>query len=99
MDTLTPLDSARGIISDRWPEWLPGQQGVLFEACRGEADSCEIAVFDRRADSVRYLAEGTSPHYVATGHLLYTSPSGALLAAPFDLGRMEMTDNPVCCRT
>jgi hypothetical protein len=94
-DTLTPLDTARGVTSHRWPEWLPGQQGVLFEACRGEADLCEIAVFDRRTDSVRYLTEGLSPHYVATGHLVYTSPTGALLAAPFDLDRMEMTGNPV----
>ena len=95
VDTLTPLDTARGVTSDRWPEWLPGQQGVLFEACRGAADLCEIAVFDRRTDSVRYLTEGLSPHYVATGHLVYTSPTGALLAAPFDLDRMEMTGKPV----
>ncbi len=95
VDTLTPLDSARGVTSHRWPEWLPGQRGVLFEACRGQVDLCEIAVFDRRTDSVRYLAPGLSPHYVSTGHLVYTSPSGALLAAPFDLDRMELTGNPV----
>jgi len=95
VDTLTHLDAARGVVSHRWPEWLPGQHGVLFEACGGAADSCEIAVFDRRTDSVRYLTEGLSPHYVATGHLLYTSPTGTLLAAPFDLDRMEMTGKPV----
>jgi serine/threonine-protein kinase len=95
VDTLTPLDTARGVTSHRWPEWLPGQNGVLFEACRGSADRCEIAVFDRRADSVRYLAPGLSPHYISTGYLVYTSPSGALLAAPFDPDRMEMTGKPV----
>jgi len=95
VDTLTHLDAARGVASHRWPEWLPGQHGVLFEACGGAADSCEIAVFDRRTDSVRYLTPGLSPHYVATGHLVYTSPTGALLAAPFDLDRMEMTGKPV----
>jgi hypothetical protein len=95
VDTLTPLDTARGITSHRWPEWLPGQRGVLFEACRGAADLCEIAVFDRQTDSVHYLTDGISPHYVATGHLVYTSPTGALLAAPFDPERMEMTGEPV----
>jgi len=95
VDTLTHLDVARGVTSHRWPEWLPGQHGLLLQACRGAADQCEIAVLDLRTDSVRYLVPGTSPHYVSTAHLLYTSPSGALLAAPFDLDRMELTGNPV----
>ena len=95
VDTLTHVDVARGVTSHRWPEWLPGQHGLLFQACRGSADQCEIAVLDMRTDSVRYLAPGTSPHYISTGHLLYTSSSGALLAAPFDPDRMELTGNPV----
>jgi len=95
VDTLTHLDVARGVTSHRWPEWLPGQHGLLLQACRGSGGQCEIAVLDLRADSVRYLVPGTSPHYIATGHLLYTSSSGALLAAPFDPDRMELTGNPV----
>jgi Tol biopolymer transport system component/tRNA A-37 threonylcarbamoyl transferase component Bud32 len=95
VDTLTHLDTARGVTSDRWPEWLPGQQGVLFEACRGAPDRCEIAVLDRQTDSVRYLVPGLSPHYVSPGYLLYTSPGGTLLAAPFDPDRMELTGKPV----
>jgi serine/threonine-protein kinase len=95
VDTLTHMDVSRGVTSHRWPEWLPGQRGLLFQACRGSADQCEIAVLDLRRDSVRYLVPGTSPHYISTGHLLYTSPSGALLAAPFDQDRMELTGNPV----
>jgi eukaryotic-like serine/threonine-protein kinase len=95
VDTLTRLDAARGETSHRWPEWLPGQRGVLLQACRGSAEQCEIAVFDLRSDSVRYLVPGTSPHYIATGHLVYTSPAGGLLAAPFDLDRMELTGNPI----
>jgi tRNA A-37 threonylcarbamoyl transferase component Bud32 len=95
IDTLTHLDGARGVTSHRWPEWLPGQHGVLFQACSGSADQCEIAALDLRTDSVHYLVPGTSPHYISTGHLLYTSPSGSLLAAPFDPDRMELTGNPV----
>jgi len=95
VDTLTHLDVARGVTSHRWPEWLPGQHGLLLQACRGAAAQCEIAVLDLRSDSVRYLVPGTSPHYLSTGHLLYTSPTGALLAAPFDADEMELTGNPV----
>jgi len=95
VDTLTHLDTARGISSDRWPEWLPGQQGVLFEACRGAPDRCEIAVLDRRTDSVRYLVPGLSPHYVSPGYLLYTSAGGTLFAAPFDPDHLQLTGKPV----
>jgi serine/threonine-protein kinase len=95
VDTLTQLDAASGVTSHRWPEWLPGQRGILFQACRGAVARCDVAVLDLRTDSVRYLVPGTTPHYVSTGHLLYTSPSGALLAAPFDLDGMELTGNPI----
>jgi serine/threonine-protein kinase len=95
VDTLSRLDPARGVTSHRWPEWLPGQNGLLLQACRGGPDLCEVAVLDLRTDSVRYLLPGASPHYISTGHLVYTSPAGALLAAPFDPDRMELTGNPV----
>jgi len=95
VDTLTHLDPAHGVTSDRWPEWLPGQKGVLFEACNGAPDRCTVAVLDRGTDSVHDLAPGLSPHYVAPGYLVYTSPSGTLLAARFDLDRMVMTGKPV----
>jgi serine/threonine-protein kinase len=94
-DTLTQLDTARGVISHRWPEWLPGQHGILFQACRGSLDRCEVAVLDLQTDSVRYLVPGASPHFLSTGHLVYTTPNGALLAAPFDPDRMALTGNPV----
>ncbi len=94
-DTLTQLDTARGVISHRWPEWLPGQHGILFQACRGSLDRCEVAVLDLQTDSVRYLVPGASPPFLSTGHLVYTTPNGALLAAPFDPDRMALTGNPV----
>jgi len=95
VDTLTSLDAGRGVTSHRWPEWLPGQDGILLQTCRGSPDECDISVLDLRQDSLRFLVPGTSPHYLSTGHLVYTAPSGALLAAPFDLDRMEVTGNPV----
>jgi serine/threonine-protein kinase len=44
---------------------------------------------------IRTLAEiGDSPHYVPTGHLLY-SQTGRLMGVPFDLEHMEITGSPV----
>ncbi|HEX9692595.1 MAG TPA: protein kinase [Gemmatimonadales bacterium] len=96
VDTLTRLDTQRGITSHRWPQYLPDQRGVVFQACRGGPDTCELAVLDLATDSVRSLGlPGLSVRYVSTGHLVYVSSSGALLAVPFDLKRLELTGNPV----
>jgi serine/threonine-protein kinase len=95
VDTLTQLNPAAGVVSHRWPAWLPGQRGILFQACRGSVDRCDIAVLDLRTDSVRHLVPGTNPHFVPTGHMVYATANGALLAAPFDPDRMVLTGNPV----
>ncbi|MEX1999199.1 MAG: hypothetical protein WD934_05885, partial [Gemmatimonadales bacterium] len=95
VDTLTRLDTERGVSSHRWPHYLPGQRGVLFQACRGSLDTCEIAVLDLRRDTVRYLLPGLTPRYVPTGHLVYVGTNGALLAVPFDVGALEVTGSPV----
>jgi serine/threonine-protein kinase len=40
------------------------------------------------------VQDGSSPRYVATGHLVYALRN-TLLAVPFDAGRLEKTGNPV----
>jgi eukaryotic-like serine/threonine-protein kinase len=74
----------------RMPRALPGGRGVLFAGASG------IGVFDSEADSVRNLiAEGTDARYVPTGHLLYASRAGVLMAVAFDVGSLELTGDPV----
>jgi eukaryotic-like serine/threonine-protein kinase len=96
-EVLTTLDSARQEISHRWPAILPGGKAVLFTIWRSAADNpVEIAVVSLETHQVkRLIAGGTHAQYAPTGHLVYGTLDGALLAVPFDLRRLEVTGAPV----
>ncbi|MCE5248566.1 MAG: protein kinase, partial [Candidatus Polarisedimenticolia bacterium] len=74
----------------RWPQFLPSGD-VVFTMQVGWIPADErIGVLSLKTGHLRVLTEhGSSPHYVA-GHLVY-GRDGMLLAAPFDLARLETT--------
>ncbi|MCH7977724.1 MAG: PD40 domain-containing protein [Acidobacteria bacterium] len=95
---LTRLET--GESSHRWPELLPGGKMVLFTVFGPGLDAPQIAMHPLEGGERerRVLIEGgTYPRYAPTGHLVYAQAgtSGTLLAAPFDLARLEVTDAPV----
>ena len=75
------------------PKVLPGGRQILFlikrhlRWARGE----QIVVRTLQTGEQKVLVEnGTDPRYVPTGHLVYAQ-LGKLMAAPFDLDRLELT--------
>jgi serine/threonine-protein kinase len=90
---LTELDFRRGEGSHRWPQVLPSGKAVLFTAPTGagSVDKSQIEVHSFVTGSRKVLVQGgTSARYVPTGHLVYAR-AGRLMAAPFDLARLEVT--------
>jgi serine/threonine-protein kinase len=78
-----------------WAEMLPGGRAVVYTHRVGIGDS-EIRVFDREVGEVRPLiSEGTHPHYLESGHLVYGHDGQTLFAVPFDLESLTVTGNPV----
>ncbi len=86
VDTLTRVEAEETGHSQ--PEILPNGRTLLFES-RGRIHALDVAS-GRRA----VLAEGSSPRYASTGHLIL-SRGTVLLAAPFDPARLELTGPPV----
>jgi serine/threonine-protein kinase len=75
---------------------LPRGHGVLFTLCNANCSSSSLYVFDARADSARQLVPNVMQGwYVPTGHLLYVDRVGQLLAARFDLDRLELRGDPI----
>jgi eukaryotic-like serine/threonine-protein kinase len=71
---------------------LPGGKGLLV----GRPALGGVGVIAPGEDSVRILVEdGRDATYLATGYLLYGHATEGLLAAPFDLGKLELTGPPV----
>jgi Tol biopolymer transport system component len=79
------------------PEVLPNGKAVLFALSVVGGEVFQIAVFSQETGEQKILIEGgRAPHYAATGHLVYErARTGTLMAAPFDLERLEVTGDSV----
>jgi hypothetical protein len=91
--TRLPIAGTDVQFTGRSPVALPGKHAVLFARCRGTCGGdlgLWVADFDARTmhEVVRGAVKG---YYLPSGQLLYALPDGALLTAPFDLGKLALT--------
>ena len=95
-DVLTTPDSDKGEGIHRFPQHLPGDKAILFTVGTGGSwDDALIVVQRLDTGERKVLIEGGSDaRYVSTGHLVYVR-AGALMAAPFDPDRLEVTGPPI----
>lgn len=95
---LTQPNQKEQEISHRWPQVLPGGKDVLFTIQVGSGssyDDARIAVLSLETGKWRTLLGGGSyARYVPPGHIVYAR-AGSLMAAAFDLKRMEVRGAPV----
>lgn len=86
---LAAADTARG-LRYRWPEVLPGGRAAVFTQV--DRAGFQLAAVSFETGAVRPLGqEGTNPHFVAPGQLVFARHDGALLAAPFDERGLSIT--------
>jgi serine/threonine-protein kinase len=94
------LDSTKGEQQHAWPDALPNGRGVIMTVSRGGPGAMgsptdEIAVLDVATGTHRALVRGIFARYARSGHLVYVTADGALMAVPFDEDRMVLTGEPV----
>ncbi|MDP2956161.1 MAG: protein kinase [Longimicrobiales bacterium] len=77
--------------SHRFPDPLPDGRGLLLTVARGAPAQSRIAVVGPEGGEVREILTGTMARYAATGHVVYATADGTLMAAPFDVRRLEVT--------
>ncbi len=94
-ERVTTPDTAKGELQHLYPDVLPNGRGVLFTARRGREAESDIAVVDLTTGVHRVLVRGVRARYAASGHLVYVTTDGALLAAPFDPDRLSLGGSPV----
>jgi eukaryotic-like serine/threonine-protein kinase len=96
-EVITTLDHAKGELSHRYPQFLPGGKAVLFTVLTGIGWDEQQVVAQVLATGERHVLVrgGHTGRYVPTGNLIYAR-AGVLLAVPFDLARLEVTsDRPI----
>ena len=92
----TRLDSARSEVDHFFPEALPNGRGVLFIVGRsGGVASRDIAVASTATGAHEVLLRGVFVRYSKSGHLVYVTADGSLMAVPFDQDAMVLTGEPV----
>jgi Tol biopolymer transport system component len=92
-EIVTRINAAAG---QRWhldPFALPDGRGVLFQLAT--RDGPQIGVIDLRTRTVRSLGPGIRPQYRRSGHLLWCTADGLLMAAPFSLKTLDRTGETV----
>ena len=99
-ESIGRLDSLKGEQQHAWPDALPNGKGVIMTVSRGGpgnmgSESDEIAVLDVATGAHRALVRGIFARYARSGHLVYVTALGALMAVPFDQDRMETVGVPV----
>jgi len=94
-EALTVPDKTRQEHSHRLPYSLPGGKAVLFTVMREFSDlQPRVAVLDMKTRHWRYLLDDAADaRYIPTGHLVFLR-QGTLMAAPFDVDRLEVVGQP-----
>jgi serine/threonine-protein kinase len=90
---LTTVTEGDGFVSHRYPQWLPGDQAVLFTAVDASGTRLEIVEVKSGERSVLHKG-GFYGRYIPTGHVLFVD-GDAVFAMPFDADRLERTGSPM----
>ncbi|MHB1095944.1 MAG: protein kinase domain-containing protein [Gemmatimonadaceae bacterium] len=89
-------DSSAGEAFHYMPSALPNGRGELFTITRqGQGSGADVAVMDSRSGKHKVLVRGVIGRYAASGHLLYVTDDGMLMAAPFDADDLKLTGDAV----
>jgi serine/threonine-protein kinase len=90
---VTTLDRAKGEISHRYPQVLPGGKALLFTVWTGAGnDERHVHAQDLKTN-VRYplLSGADTGRYVSAGHLVYAH-GDSLMAVPMDAAALTVQD-------
>ena len=87
-----PYDSTTGEIGHAWPAALPNGKGLLYRSRRNlDPTDFDIVAYDFKTRERHVLTKGLMARYVTPGYIVFLRADGAVLAAPFDQGRLKMT--------
>jgi len=81
----------KDVGSQAWIDVLPGGRAALISVWGATAVGDTVATIDLETREIRGLVQGVVGRYARSGHLVFGTSDGRLLAAPFDVGALELT--------
>jgi serine/threonine-protein kinase len=91
IDTVASPDRAKNELEFDFAHVLPNGKGVIVEIWHSSVDDADLGVVSLETGVVTTLGQGANARYLPTGHLLWGTADGLLMAAPFDLGRLAFS--------
>jgi serine/threonine-protein kinase len=92
---MSPTTTA-GETSHRWPHALPTGKSVVFTIYDGNQEEARLAAVRlETGETVRFELRGQRAEYATSGHLVYGTSDGSIVAVPFDPDKLEVTGSPV----
>jgi eukaryotic-like serine/threonine-protein kinase len=89
-------DSTASRVGRRWPLLLPDGRSLAYVSGSSTAGDSRLEVLDTRNGTVtRFDLILAMPLGILDGHLVYVSPTGSLLAVPFDTRANHPAGTPV----
>jgi eukaryotic-like serine/threonine-protein kinase len=96
--SVTNMDTAKGEISHRFPQMLPGTPWVLFTVKYNNMtsfDEAALAIENIETHERKELLRGGSyARYLSDGYIMYAR-GASLYAVPFDVKKLEITGAPL----
>ena len=94
-ESVAPLARDSGEIGVAWPHVLPGGAVIYRMRYAGSGRGGHtIKVTDPRRGTTKSLVAGLRAQYANSGHLVYATAEGQLLAVPFDTQTLEIVGQP-----
>jgi serine/threonine-protein kinase len=94
LEAVSAPDTTLGESEHEWPHILPSGKGALIQIWHGSTADAEIGILDLETGEMRSRIAGVVAQYLPTGHMLYATFDGSLIALPFDERRLEVTGPP-----
>ena len=97
LEVITTVDSTSEHMH-MWPQLLAHDRVLLYTAMGPSAqwEDAKVVMLDLESGERKVVAErATFGRYIPTGHILYATVSGTLLALPFDLDSFEVRGDAV----
>ncbi len=87
-------DSGNGSYR-RWPQVIDSGRQVLYTRVANNWEDSQVVVQDLDTGTVTTVVQpGLYGRYIATGHVVYVTGTGTVLAVPYDLATQTITGTP-----
>jgi eukaryotic-like serine/threonine-protein kinase len=98
IESVSVRDTTTAEVFHAWQDVLPGAEAMIATVAynpQADANAYRIAAFDFATGEHNVLVAGVYARYSRSGHIIYVTADGLLLAVPFDAGSLSLTGDPV----